>query len=223
LEKGLKKLCKGREQRKARRTRSGIPILSIIGYTNAGKSTLFNLLTKSQFHVEDKLFSTLDTATRRLRFPITSGSDWKIQEVVITDTVGFIKDLPRDLMGAFRPTFDELQGADLLIHLIDISNPSFEEQIESVEEILSELRLNQKPRLRVFNKEDRLGRKEVEAICRKYDGVSISALQPDSLQKFLLAVERKLWEEIRLGSDTDGEIPEMLAEVALSANGNSFR
>jgi GTPase len=198
LEKELKKLSKGREQRRARRTKTGIPILSIIGYTNAGKSTLFNLLTKSQFHVEDKLFSTLDTATRRLRFPSSLATDRKIQEVVITDTVGFIKDLPRDLMGAFRPTLDELQGADLLIHVIDISNPSFDEQIEAVEKTVSELGLDQMPRLRVFNKEDKLGRKEVDAICQKYDGVSISALRPDNLQKFFLAIERKLWEENHL-------------------------
>ena len=122
LEKELEKVRKGREQRRARRTKTGVPILSIIGYTNAGKSTLFNLLTQSQFLVEDKLFATLDPATRKLRCPLKQ--DW-----VVTDTVGFIKDLPRDLMVAFRPTFDELQESDLLIHLVDISNPYFEEHI----------------------------------------------------------------------------------------------
>ncbi|MGD0914826.1 MAG: GTPase HflX [Thermodesulfobacteriota bacterium] len=194
LEKELRKLSKGREQRRARRTKTGMPILSIIGYTNAGKSALFNLLTKSQFHVEDKLFSTLDTATRRLRFPTSLAIDRKTQEVVITDTVGFIKDLPRDLVGAFRPTFDELQGADLLIHLIDISDPSFDAQIEAVERTLSELGLNQIPRLRVFNKEDKMDQEDLEAICQKYDGISISALRPDRLQKFFIAIEEKLWE-----------------------------
>jgi GTPase len=128
LEKELEKLCRRREQRRSRRAKTGIPILSIIGYTNAGKSTLFNLLTKSQFQVEDRLFSTLDTATRRLRFP-------KAHKVVITDTVGFIKDLPKDLMGAFRPTFDELKESNLLIHLIDIGHTRFPEHIESVEKI----------------------------------------------------------------------------------------
>jgi len=188
LEKELEKLGRRRQQRRARRTRTGIPILSIIGYTNAGKSTLFNLLTESQFRVEDRLFSTLDTATRRLRFP-------KNHEVVITDTVGFIKDLPKDLMGAFRPTFDELQESDLLIHLIDVSNPRFQEQIEAVEKTVFELRLDHIPILRVFNKEDKLSRAEVEAICQKYDGVSITALRPDSLGRFFIALERKLWEE----------------------------
>jgi GTP-binding protein HflX len=195
LEKELRKLGKSREQRRARRTKTGIPILSIIGYTNAGKSTLFNLLTKSQFRVEDKLFSTLDTATRRLRFPTSSATDRKTQDVVITDTVGFIKDLPRDLIGAFQPTFDELKRTDLLIHLVDISNPSFDEQIKAVEKTLSELRLDQIPRLRIFSKEDKLGREEVETICKKYDGVSISALRPESLQKLFLAIDEKLWEE----------------------------
>jgi GTP-binding protein HflX len=188
LEKALEKLGRRRQQRRARRTRTGIPILSIIGYTNAGKSTLFNLLTESQFQVEDRLFSTLDTATRRLRFP-------KDHEVVITDTVGFIKDLPKDLMGAFRPTFDELQESDLLIHLIEVSNPRFQEQIEAVEKTLFELKLDHIPILRVFNKEDKLSREEVEAICQKYDGVSITALRPDSLGKCFVALERKLWEE----------------------------
>ncbi len=188
LEKELEKLGKRRQQRRARRARTGIPILSIIGYTNAGKSTLFNLLTKSQFQVGDKLFSTLDTATRRLRFP-------KNHEVVITDTVGFIKDLPKDLVGAFRPTFDELQESDLLIHLIDMGNSRFQGQIEAVEKTLFELKLVHIPILRVFNKEDKLGREEAEAICQKYDGVSITALRPESLEKFFIALERKLWEE----------------------------
>jgi GTP-binding protein HflX len=187
LEKGIEKLSKRREQRRSRRAKTGIPILSIIGYTNAGKSTLFNLLTRSEFDVEDKLFSTLDTATRRLRFP-------KVQEVVITDTVGFIKDLPKDLMGAFRPTFDELKESDLLIHLIDISDPRFPEHVESVERILFELKLDAIPRLRVFNKEDKLSREEGEAVCEKYDGVSLSAFRPESLEKFFLAIDKRLWE-----------------------------
>ncbi|HMK74689.1 MAG TPA: GTPase HflX [Thermodesulfobacteriota bacterium] len=187
LEKEIGKLRRRREQRRSQRSKTGIPILSIVGYTNAGKSTLFNLLTRSQFQVEDKLFSTLDTATRKLRFP-------KIHKVVITDTVGFIKDLPKDLMGAFRPTFDELRESDLLIHLIDISHPRFPEHIDSVEKILMELKLDHIPRLKVFNKEDKLSRQKAEAICQRHDGICISALRPESLEKFFLAVDRKLWE-----------------------------
>jgi GTPase len=194
LERELKKLRERREQRRGLRRKTRIPVLSIIGYTNAGKTTLFNLLTGSQFHVEEKLFATLDTATRRLRcrtfLPIGS----KVREVVITDTVGLIRNLPKDLMVAFRPTFDELHESDVLIHLIDISNPRFPEQIEAVHQILLELDLELIPRLLVFNKEDRLDREEVEALCQKYGGISISALQPDSLGEFSLALERKLWE-----------------------------
>jgi GTP-binding protein HflX len=202
LERELKRLGRRREQRRGRRRRTGIPVLSIIGYTNAGKTTLFNLLTKSQFLVEEKLFATLDPATRRLRFlmPLPTGS--KMREVVITDTVGFIKDLPKDLMVAFRPTFDELQESGLLIHLVDISNPCFDEHIQAVNEILFELDLDHMPRLLVFNKEDRLNREEVEAICEKYEGVSLSALRPESLGKFFLTLEKKLWEESDSTNDT---------------------
>jgi GTP-binding protein HflX len=186
LEKELVKLSRAREQRRARRSKSELPVLSIVGYTNAGKTTLFNLLTQSQSHVEDKLFATLDPATRRWRFP---GN----HEVVITDTVGLIKNLPKDLIVAFRPTFDELQESDLLIHLVDISNPFFEAHIQDAEKILSELGLDHIPRLLVFNKEDRLGPQAVEAVCRRYDTFSISGHRPESLKRLLVAIEQRLW------------------------------
>lgn len=211
LERKLEELGKRREQRRARRRKTGVPILSIIGYTNAGKTTLFNFLTRSQFHVEEKLFATLDTATRRLRFPIS-------HKVVVTDTVGLIKDLPKDLIGAFRPTFDELQESDLLIHLVDISNPYFHEHIEEVEKIFFELKLNYIPRLLVFNKEDKLSREKVETICEKYNGISISALQPDSLEKFLLAIDRKLWEE----RDSMEEIVKLTKEESFGISNENF-
>ena len=201
LEKELEKLGKRREQNRARRKKRGFPILSIIGYTNAGKSTLFNLLTHSHFNVEDKLFATLDTANRRLRFSTLMPTGKQSLEIVITDTVGFIKDLPEDLMRAFRPTFDELNESDLLIHLVDISNPHFPDHMDTVEKILFELELAHLPRLVVFNKEDQMGSGEVKAICQKYGGISISAFRPDSLGDFFMALKKKLWEINHLQND----------------------
>ncbi|MCX8116318.1 MAG: GTPase HflX [Desulfobacterota bacterium] len=194
LEKELEALSRQRAQRRALRRRSGVPIFSIVGYTNVGKSTLFNLLTESQFDMEDKLFATLDTATRRIRRKKAVLFEDGETEVVITDTVGFIKDLPKDLMGAFRPTFDELRESDLLIHLADISSPRLEEQIEAVERILEDLGLGGIPRLLVLNKEDKLDPEEVKALCRRYDAVSISALKPESLEPFYRALSNKLRE-----------------------------
>ena len=185
LENELKHLAKGREQRRSRRLKKELPIVSIVGYTNAGKSTLLNALTHSQVYVEDQLFATLDPTSRRLRFP-------RDLEVIITDTVGFIRDLPKDLMEAFRSTLDELEDADLLLHVVDVSNPRFEEQIQAVNKILYELRLHTKPTLIVFNKEDKVDPKLVENLCRLYQAVSISALQPNTLFKLTQRMEKEL-------------------------------
>jgi GTP-binding protein HflX len=128
LQKQLESLSKARKQRKRRRVEKGLPIVSIVGYTNAGKSTLLNGLTRSRTFVESRMFATLDTASRRLRLP-------KEREVVVTDTVGFIRDLPKDLMAAFKATLEELEDADLLLHLVDASNPRYEQQMDSVNAI----------------------------------------------------------------------------------------
>jgi GTP-binding protein HflX len=189
LEKEIENLGKERERRRERRAKRGIPILSIIGYTNAGKSTLFNALTKSHVTVEERLFATLDTAARRLRFP-------RDREVIITDTVGFIRDLPRDLMGAFRATLDELRDADLLIHVVDLSSPGFEEHILAAQGILTELELNTIPRLLVFNKEDRVDSGFVGQWCRRYNAVSISALKGENLDNLLSRIEGVLWRDM---------------------------
>jgi GTP-binding protein HflX len=199
LEREMERLSQRREQRRALRKKARIPILSIIGYTNAGKSTLFNLLTRSQFHVEDKLFATLDTSTRRLKLTNFLPVEQRKDEAVITDTVGFIKDLPRDLMGAFRPTFDELRESDLLIHLVDISSPRLDDHIEAVEKLLLELGLEEIPRFLVLNKEDKLDQEEVRALCKRYGAVSISALRPESLENFFEALAKKLGEIRSLG------------------------
>lgn len=191
LEKQLEHLSRGRLERRRSRAASGIPIISIVGYTNAGKSTLLNVLTKSETKVENLLFATLDTASRRLRFP-------RERDAVITDTVGFIRHLPEDLFKAFKATLEEMGDADLLIHLVDMSSPNFEKQIKVVEDILSEIGLDAIERLLVFNKEDMVEPEIVKNLCRRYHAVSISAIHPETLGKLLNALEKKLWPEDRV-------------------------
>lgn len=188
LERELRSLGEARKQRKQRRLETGIPIVSIIGYTNAGKSTLLNSLTKSFVLVEDKLFATLDTASRRLRFP-------RERDVIVTDTVGFIRDLPKDLLAAFRATLEELEDADLLVHLIDASNPRFEQHIGSVENILRDLQLHEKPRIFVFNKIDRISREETTNLAVRYRAVTLSARDPSTFAPLLRAIEENIWSE----------------------------
>lgn len=186
LEKELRMLGEARKQRKSRRVERKVPIVSIIGYTNAGKSTLLNALTRSSTHVEDKMFATLDTASRRLRFP-------REREVVITDTVGFIRDLPKDLMAAFRATLEELQDADLLLHVVDASNPRFEQQIASVENILAELNIGGKRMMLLFNKIDRIAPEEAENLARRFHATGISALDEGTFPPLLQAIEEQLF------------------------------
>ncbi len=186
LEGQLKTLSRGRFARRKRRARSGIPIISIAGYTNAGKSTLLNALTKSASTAEDKLFATLDTMTRRLRFP-------RERDAVITDTVGFIRDLPADLMKAFRATLEEMEDADLILHLVDISSPFFEKHMEAVEGIFTEIGLDEIPRLLVFNKIDLVEARIVKALMRRYHALGISARTPETLGPLLDALEARLW------------------------------
>jgi GTP-binding protein HflX len=175
LEREIKKLQMRRATTRKKREKGELPIISIVGYTNAGKSTLLNSLTHSQVHVEDRLFATLDPTSRRLRFP-------RDTEALVTDTVGFIRDLPQDLLNAFRATLEELSRADLLVHVIDVSNPSFKEQMDACEKILSALGLEHISRVRVFNKADKFPDTIVlRNLCRLYDAVSISAVSPRTL------------------------------------------
>jgi GTPase len=175
LEKALKEVVRQRDQRKARRERRGLPVISIVGYTNAGKSTLLNTLTQSEVAAENRLFATLDPSSRRLRFP-------RDVEAIITDTVGFIRDLPKDLMVAFRATLEELRGADLLLHVVDIGNPRHPDQIRSVERILEELGLENTPVIRVLNKQDRVDPGSLPDLVRRLDGVPVSALRRETLR-----------------------------------------
>ena len=174
LEKAVSLVKKQRKQQKARRQKKGLPVISIIGYTNAGKSTLLNTLTKSDVHAEDRVFATLDPSSRRLKFP-------KDIEVIITDTVGFIKDLPKELMVAFRATFEELESADVLLHIIDISNPRFKEQIRSVEKILDSLNLNNIPLIRVLNKQDLVDKETINRQISSLEGIPVSANDASTL------------------------------------------
>ncbi|WP_136525853.1 GTPase HflX [Geomonas ferrireducens] len=198
LERELKELSNGRYQRRQKRVKAGIPIISIVGYTNAGKSTLLNTMTKSEVFTEDLLFATLDTSSRRLRFPMD-------REVIITDTVGFIRSLPKSLMGAFKATLEELKDADLLIHLVDCSNPRMEEQINQVNTILAELELSQKPMLLVFNKMDLLPElkkgdplafMKVRQLTRKYGAITISAADRKSLEPLMKELQHRFWHDV---------------------------
>ena len=178
LENDLLSVRKQRKQQKSKRNKKGLPVISIIGYTNAGKSTLLNTLTKSHVRAENRLFATLDPSSRRLKFP-------KDIEVIITDTVGFIKNLPKDLMVAFRATLEELEGADLLLHIIDISNPRFKDQIKSVETILLDLNLDDIPLIRVLNKMDLVDEATTQELSRNFDATAISAKEKSSLMPLI--------------------------------------
>ncbi|MEW6126150.1 MAG: GTPase HflX [Acidobacteriota bacterium] len=178
LEKQIEQLRVSRRVQRAKRLRRDVPIISIVGYTNAGKSTLLNALTQSSVTAENLLFATLDPTSRRLRLP-------RDQEVIINDTVGFIRDLPPDLITAFRATLEEMEGSDLLIHLVDASTPQFENHIASVEKILEELNLSGIPRLLVFNKSDLLSEDELINLRRAFSAVTISAVDRATLAPML--------------------------------------
>jgi len=162
LEKQIEEVRKHRLLYRQRRQKSGVPIVALVGYTNAGKSTLLNALSRADVLVEDKLFATLDPTTRRLILPDKS-------VVLLTDTVGFIRKLPPAIVTAFRATLEELAEASILLHVVDLSSPDAAEQCQVVEDILADLNLKDKPRITALNKIDRLLDKnrrwnEVEAI-----------------------------------------------------------
>ncbi|MBI5136556.1 MAG: GTPase HflX [Nitrospirae bacterium] len=194
LEKQLDGLARGRAERRKRRLGRDVPIVSVVGYTNAGKSTLLNALTQSDTVAEDRLFATLDTATRRLRFPAE-------REILITDTVGFIRRLPPDLVKAFQATLDELADADLLLHVVDISHPQFEEQIRAVNIILTDLGLAHIPQLMVLNKVDRVDVDTAWALCRRFEAVAVSAIDRGTFPPLMHALEARLW---GMGHDVGG-------------------
>jgi GTP-binding protein HflX len=192
LERQIEKLSKQRGIRRKRRIRRGLPVLSIIGYANAGKSTLLNALTESHIDTADQMFVTLDPTSRRLRFP-------RQGDVIITDTVGFIRDLPPDLVTAFKATLEELSDADALLHVVDASDPNIERKMDAVGRVLADLDLSSIPRLIVMNKADMVDPAFLETLCNRFEGVAVSALRREGLDQLLEAAEALI--ELRITND----------------------
>ncbi len=183
----LENLKKQRQANRAKRNRYNLPVAALVGYTNAGKSTLLNKLTKSEVIAENKLFATLDPTTRRLRFP-------EEHEIVLADTVGFIRDLPKELMEAFRATLEELNEANILIHVLDASHEEMEQQLESVEKILEELKLSDVPRVLLLNKWDNLPKESQELLLERFSGAyPVSALTGFGLAEASAHIEQTLF------------------------------
>jgi GTP-binding protein HflX len=191
LEQEIDRYGRQRGERRAERTRRGLPIVAIVGYTNAGKSTLLNTLTGSEVLAEDRLFATLDPTTRRLRFP-------REREIIVADTVGFIRELPKDLAQAFRATLEELAEADLLVHVVDAADPDRDEHIAAVERILGDLKLAETPRLLVYNKVDLLSADERHQMAQDPRLITMSAREPITTRPLLASIEEQLWREGRI-------------------------
>ena len=188
LERELLGLRREREGRRRARGRRGLPVLSIVGYTNAGKSTLLRTLTATEVPVGDRMFATLDPTSRRLRFP-------RERDVIVTDTVGFIRDLPPDLVAAFRATLEELEGADLFLHVVDAAASDLERRMTAVRRVLAEIGLSETPELLVFNQIDRLAPGEGAALAGQHRAVAISALHGSGLHELLERASAMLFED----------------------------
>jgi GTP-binding protein HflX len=195
LEERLRQLRKQRDQQRAERKRSRVPVVAIVGYTNAGKSTLLNTVTGSDVDAEDKLFATLDPTVRRIRFPMD-------REIVLLDTVGFIRDLPPALRQAFSATLEEIAAADLLLHVVDATDPDREQQVATVDAVLAELGAGRVPRLVVLNKCDALpeppGHEELARLTRGDPVFPVSALEKRTTRALMEAIEAHLWERGRV-------------------------
>lgn len=186
LERELKRLGKHRDLRRARRTRVGLPQVAIVGYTNAGKSTLLNKMTNSAVDAEDKLFATLDPTSRRMRFP-------EEREVILTDTVGFIRDLPPDLVHAFRSTLEEASEADLLLHVVDASGPELEVHLEEVDATLGRIGAGETDTILVLNKVDAVDPALWDALAARTGGMLVSAHDGVGLEALMVEIERRLF------------------------------
>lgn len=216
IKRDLEDVRRHRDQHRRQRSKSGIPIIALVGYTNAGKSTLLNALSGAKVLAEDKLFATLDPTTRRVTLPAG-------REVLFTDTVGFIQKLPTDLVAAFRATLEEIAEADLLLHVVDISHPMADGQIEAVEEVLELLNITQKPMIMAWNKADLLSeeqRTDLQTDTARYgDTVLISAQTGEGVSILLEAIEttlRRQMVELSLRIPyRDGEVLNLLHEQGI--------
>lgn len=185
LKRQLDEVTRHRNLHRERRKKSGAVQVALVGYTNAGKSTLLNRLTDAEVYIEDQLFATLDPTSRVLELP--SG-----KEVVLTDTVGFIQNLPHDLVAAFRATLEEANEADLILHVVDSSSPMREEQMKVVENILGELGAADKPQLVLFNKKDACSPEQLEMLPSGDGYLKISAYQDQDLAAVREAIQERL-------------------------------
>jgi GTP-binding protein HflX len=182
IEHELEAVKKSRNLHRERRQASRIPTVALVGYTNAGKSTLLNALTNAGVLAEDKLFATLDPTTRRIELPYG-------QDFLLTDTVGFIQKIPHNLIAAFRATLEEVVHADLLLHVVDASHGKWQEQSQAVFKVLQELRADEKPTITAFNKIDKVENNVVERLLRQESSVGISAQSGTGLDELLKAIE----------------------------------
>ena len=205
LEHEMEVIRQRRKLQRDRRDRLGLPVVALVGYTNAGKSTLLNSLSQAATLVEDQLFSTLDTLSRVVKLP--DG-----RRVLVSDTVGFVRKLPHHLVAAFRATLEEVKEADLILHVIDLSSPDMENQKKAVELVLRELEAQNNPTLLVYNKADLVEAKQIEwiGLGESHNAVIISAQKgqgiPELLQQVALGLSRP-------GAEVDLEFP--LAETRL--------
>ena len=188
LNRELKDVKRHREVTREQRSRSHMPVIAIVGYTNAGKSTLLNTLTDAKVLEEDQLFATLDPTTRNLKLP--SG-----QEILLTDTVGFIRKLPHHLIEAFKSTLEEARYADIILHVVDTSNPQMDDQMYVVYETLQRLEVMNKPVITAFNKIDRTGQEVLVRDFKADKTVQISAKKQQGLEQLLAAIEHILREQ----------------------------
>lgn len=197
LKKDLKQIKKHRELHRFSRKEKGFTLIALVGYTNAGKSTLLNALTGSNVFTEDKLFATLDPAVRSLHLLRNGKETAKISKILLTDTVGFIRNLPPHLIDAFSATLEEITDADLLLHVVDLSRADYEVMIENVNETLNLLKVDEKPRVMVFNKIDLLSEPQLvflkKKLLREYPGsVFVSAVRKEGFSDLYKAIETSL-------------------------------